>query len=92
MAAAVSLSDLDLAKVGPCPGCGRPVRRMGSVPISGTGLDLHFADKSWCRQCLQAKTDAAVEGIDREAIERGCIVDRSRVERPGSTSTDGRLL
>lgn len=79
------VEDVDLAAVGPCPGCGIPVRRMGSVPISGSGLDLHFADKSYCGACLQAKTDAAVEGIDPEAIKRGCIVDRSQmVKRPSA--------
>jgi hypothetical protein len=51
---------VDLAKVGPCPTCGVPVRRMAGVPIAGSGLDLVFADKAHCRVCLKKKVIAAL--------------------------------
>lgn len=56
----VTQPKIDLAKVAPCPKCGKPTRFMGGVPISGTGLDLHFADEVWCDECLQKKCDDAV--------------------------------
>lgn len=50
---------VDLAKVDPCPGCGTPTRRMGGVPIAGSGLALVFSGPWWCAACLQAKCDEA---------------------------------
>lgn len=47
------LARIDTAKVDPCPGCGVPVRRFSSTPISGTGLDLHFSGPWWCDWCIK---------------------------------------
>lgn len=54
---------IDLAKTDPCPNCGQPVRRFPSVPIAGTTRDPIASGPWWCRDCLQAKTDAAAEGL-----------------------------
>lgn len=56
------LEELDLAAVGPCPTCGKPVRRLG-VPIAGSGYDLTFADRATCDECLQAKCVAAADPV-----------------------------
>lgn len=63
----MSPSAADLAKVDPCPGCGTSTRRMGGVPIAGSGLDLEFSGPWWCDACLQAKCDAAVADVTRAA-------------------------
>lgn len=36
-----------------------PVRRMGGVPIGGSGLDLVYADEAWCGMCLKSRVVAA---------------------------------
>jgi hypothetical protein len=59
----MGLENIDLAKVVPCQKCGTPTRMMGSVPIGGNGLDLHFAQTSTCDACLQAKCVAAAKPI-----------------------------
>lgn len=56
-------TDLDLAKVEPCPGCGTPTKVM-RVPIAGTGTDLTFPDVAYCAGCLREKVDRACDGIE----------------------------
>lgn len=53
----------DFAVVSPCPGCGTPVRRMGNVPIAGSGTELTFSGPWWCSACLKAKTAAALAAL-----------------------------
>lgn len=61
---ALGLDSVDLAKVDPCPGgCGRMVRRMGSVPIGGSGLDTYPSGPWWCSECIQAKCSAAYAAV-----------------------------
>lgn len=57
------MPDVDLAKVDPCPNCGKPTRRMGGVPIGGSGLDLVFSGPWWCDDCLRAKCNAAADAV-----------------------------
>lgn len=61
---------VDLAKVDPCPNCGKPTRRMGGVPISGSGLDLVFSGPWWCDDCLKAKCKAAADRVTSPSAEQ----------------------
>lgn len=67
-----SIEAVDLAKVGPCPGCGVPVRRM-NVPIAGAGLDLVFADKSYCVDCIRKPLVEMCDEI-RNGRARGLMI------------------
>lgn len=67
-----SIEALDLAKVGPCPGCGIPVRRM-SVPIAGAGLDLIYAHESFCVVCIRRPLVEMCDEI-RDGRGRGLMV------------------
>lgn len=60
---ALGLDAVDLAKVSPCPGCGTMVRRMGSVPTRGHGLDQMPSGPWWCSTCIQAKCSAAYAAV-----------------------------
>lgn len=58
----VNIGNIDMAKIGPCPKCGLPTRRL-SVPVGGAGLDLRFTDEAWCKACLQAGCVAAADEV-----------------------------
>lgn len=59
----MSLADVDLADVSPCPNCGKPVRRFATVPIAGAGVDLIRSGPWWCDACTQAKCAAAADAV-----------------------------
>lgn len=57
----MGVSTLDLAKVGPCPSCGAPTRRLASTPIKGSGLDASPADVAHCDACIDNTMRAALD-------------------------------
>lgn len=63
----VELGDVDTAAIAPCPGCGAAVRRMGGVPIAGSGLDLTPSGPWWCATCIQTRCVDAHVSAQRAA-------------------------
>lgn len=57
------IDSVDTAAVDPCPKCGKPVRRMGNIPIAGPSTDPIFSGPWWCADCLKAKCRAAVAAL-----------------------------